>query len=182
MLKDESHIWFNWSFSPSLAVNVRGMVLASSRLLVPGTGTSASDYEKWVGNSVYVTINMNSMNNIMVTGCMKSWSSHEFNNVFWFFLLLSILLNVNSCLVNTMEKNEFPWPRIAPQKTFFIQMGLHILSCRKIELLQFTIKPKNSSFIVKLRKRAFKRTYFITYTLQAQPALIHDYITMLIFN
>lgn len=47
---------------------------------------------------------------------------------------------------------------------FFIQMGLHILTCRKIKLLQFTIKPKNSSFIVKLRKRAFKRTYFITYT------------------
>lgn len=174
------------------------MVLASSRLLVPGTETSASDYEKWVGNSVYVTINMNSMNNIMVTGCMQSWSSHEFNNVF--FLLLSVLLNVNGCLVNTMEKNEFPWPRIAPQKTghnvyvdinssgvrmdyhFFIQMGLHILTCRKIKLLQFTIKPTSSSFIVKLRKRAFKRTYFITYTLQAQPALIHDYITMLIFN
>lgn len=76
LLKDASHNWFNCSLSPSLAANVPGIVLASGRLLVPGFETSTSGTRERVSNSVLDAINMNSMNDIMVTGCMKGLSSH----------------------------------------------------------------------------------------------------------
>lgn len=141
LLKDEFHVWFNWSLSPSLAVNVRGMVLASSRLLVPGTETSASDYEKWIGNSVYVTINMNIMNNIMVTGCMKSWSSHEFN-IFFFYFWASFLMSTVAWL--TQWKRMRFLVHVSPHKKTGHNVYVDINSSR-LRMDSYHVLPKWAS-------------------------------------
>lgn len=74
LFKDAFYNWFNCFFSFLLVANVLGIVLVLGRFLVLGFEIFIFGTRERVSNSVFDVINMNSMNDIMVIGCMKGLS------------------------------------------------------------------------------------------------------------